>query len=76
MKTNNKTVEIPILIAKATTLPLMGLNWVQRLGIHINTDNSEIKIRNIEMEDTGRKIAQLKNGFKDLLYNNKAKGQN
>ena len=76
MKTNNKTIELPLLITKATTSPLMGLNWVQRLGIHINTDNSEIKIRNIKMDNTGMKIAQLKNEFKDLFYNNKEKGTN
>ena len=71
VKTNNKTMKLPLLITKETTSPLMGLDWMERLGIHINTINSEIQIHNVKMDDTERKTAQQKNEFKDLFYNNK-----
>ena len=67
----NKTTELPLLIPKATTSPLMGLDWMQRLGIQVNADNSEIQILKNKMDDTEKKIVQLKNGFKDLFYDNK-----
>ena len=55
MKTNNKMIDLPKLITKATTSPLMGLDWMQRLGVQLNTDNSEIQIHNKEMDYTGKK---------------------
>ena len=30
-KTNNETIKLTLLITKATTTPLMGLDWMQRL---------------------------------------------
>ena len=44
---------------------------MQQLGIHLNADNSEIQVHNIQLDDTGRKIVQLKNDFEDLFYNNR-----
>ena len=50
VKTNNKTIELPLLITIATTSPLKGLDWMQRLGIHLNANNSELQIHNINLE--------------------------
>ena len=43
---------------------------MRRLGKHLNTYNSEIQIHNIQPGGTKEKIADLKNEFKDLFYNN------
>ena len=59
VKTNNETIKLPLLITKATTAPLMGLDWMQRLGINMNTENSGIQISNIQLDETERKIIQL-----------------
>ena len=55
MKTNNETLELPFLIPKAKTTPLMGLDWMQRLGKHPNTNNSEIQTNKIKMDDSDKK---------------------
>ena len=34
VKTNKETMELPLLITKAQTAPLMGLDWMQRLKIN------------------------------------------
>ena len=49
----------------------MGLDWMKRLGIHLNAENSEIQIHNVKLDDTERIPDSLKNEFKDLFYNNK-----
>ena len=49
----------------------MGLDWMQRLGIHLNTNNSKIQIHDIKADDTGKKTSQLKNGFNVIFYKNK-----
>ena len=71
MKTNNETIDLPLLITKATTSPLMELDWMQRLEIHLETNHSETQLHNIKMNDIGNTTLQLKNEFKDLFYNNK-----
>ena len=43
---------------------------MQRLGIHLNTNNSEIQLHNVQPGGIKEKIADLKNEFKDLFYNN------
>ena len=70
VKTNNTTLQLPLLITKANITPLMGLDWMKRLEISLNTTNENIKIHNIRMDDTEKKIIKLKNEFKDLFYNN------
>ena len=55
VKTNNKTIKLTILITKETTSPFMGLDWKKRLGIHLNTVNSEIKKHNVELDDIKKK---------------------
>ena len=70
VRTNNTTLQLPLLITKANITPLMGLDWMKRLEISLNTTNENIKIHNIRMDDTEKKILKLKNEFKDLFYNN------
>ena len=70
VRTNNTTLQLPILITKANIRPVMGLDWMKRLEISLNTTNENIKIHNIRMDDTEKKILKLKNEFKDLFYNN------
>ena len=43
---------------------------MKRLGIPVNTTTDDIKIHNIKMDETEKKILKLKNEFKDLFYNN------
>ena len=50
--------------------PLMGLDWMNRLGIALNTTSEDNKIHNIKLDETEKKILKLKNEFKDLFYNN------
>ena len=37
VKTNKKTIELPLLITKTKISPLMGLDWMQRLKITFQT---------------------------------------
>ena len=70
VKTNKMTKQLPSLITKANITPLMGLDWMNRLGIALNTTSEDIKIHNIKVDETEKKILKLKNEFKDLFYNN------
>ena len=47
----------------------MGLDWMNRLGIALNTTSEDIKQHNIKLDETEKKIVKLKNEFKDLFYN-------
>ena len=71
VKTNKETLEVPLLITKAQSTPLMGLDWMQRLKINLSSNNDAIQIHNIKLDNTERKIIKLQNDFKDLFYNNK-----
>ena len=70
VKTNNTTLQLPLLITKANITPLMGLDWMNRLGIALHTTTEDVKIHNIKLDETQKKILKLKNEFKDLFYNN------
>ena len=70
VKTNSTTLQLPLLITKTNITPLMGLDWMKRLGITVNTTTDDIKIHNIKTDETEKKILKLKNEFKDLFYNN------
>ena len=70
VKTNSTTLQLPLLITKANITPLMGLDWMKRLRITLNTTTDDIKIHNIKMDETEKKMLKLKNEFKDLFYNN------
>ena len=70
-KPNKETIELPLLITKAQTTPLLGLDWMQRLEINLSANHDAIKVHNIKLDDTERSIIKLLNDFKDLLYNNK-----
>ena len=68
VRTNITTLQLRLLITKANITPLMGLDWLKRLGISLNATTGSIKIHNIKLDDT-EKILKLKNEFKDLFYN-------
>ena len=70
VKSNSVTLQLPLLITKANITLLMGLDWMKRLGITLNTRTNNIKLHNIRMDETEKKILKLKNEFKDLSYNN------
>ena len=69
VETNKMMIQLPLLIAKANITPLMGLHWMNRLGIALNTTSEDIKIHNIKLDETEKKF-ELKNEYKDLFYNN------
>ena len=48
VKTNNTTLQLPLLITKANITLLMGLDWMNRLGIALNTTTEDVKIHNIK----------------------------
>ena len=70
VKTNKTTLQLPLLITRANITPLMGLDWMKRLEITVNSNTEAIKIHNIKMDDNEKRILKLKNEFKDLFYNN------
>ena len=43
VKTKNEPLEFPLLVTKATTSPLTGLDWMQRLGLHLNNKTVDHK---------------------------------
>ena len=70
-KTTEETIELPLLITKAQTAPLMGLDWMQRLKFNLSSNNDAIQIHNIKLDNTDRRIRKLQNDFKNSFYNNK-----
>ena len=70
VKTNNMTLQLPLLFTKANITPLTGLDWMNRLGITLNTTSEDIKIHDNKLDVIEKKILKLKNEFKDLFYNN------
>ena len=70
VKINTSTLQLPLLITKANITPLMGLDWMKRLKITINSNTEAIKIHIIRMDENEKKILKLKNEFNDLFYNN------
>ena len=52
VKTNNTTLQLPLLITKASNTQSMGLDWMERLGIALNTTIDDIKVYKIRMDDT------------------------
>ena len=70
MKTNTTTLHLPLLNTRANITPLMGLDWMKRLKITINSNIEAIKIHHIRMDEYEKRILKLKNKFKDFFYNN------
>ena len=70
VKTIKTTLQLPLLITKANITPLMVLHWMKRLQKTISENTEEIKIHNIRLDESEKKIIKLKNWFKDLLYDN------
>ena len=58
VKTNNTTLQLSLLITKANITPLMGLDWMKRLGIALNASLDSIKIHNTKLDDTETKVLQ------------------
>ena len=52
VNSNNTTLQLPLLTTKPNFTRLVGLDWMIRLGIALNTTIDDIKIHNIEMDDT------------------------
>ena len=73
VRTNKTSLQLPLLITKANITPLMGLDWMIRLKITINSNTEAIKIHNKKMDENEKRILKLKNEFKDLSYNNTEK---
>ena len=71
VKTNKETIELPLLITKAKTSPLMGLDWMQQLKINLSSNNEAIQIHIIKLDNMDKKRIKLQNDFKDLFYNYK-----
>ena len=46
VRTNNTTLQILLLITKANITPLMGLDWIKRLGTALNARTDTVKIQN------------------------------
>ena len=69
--TNKETIELPLLITKAKSSPLMGLDWMQRLKINLSSNNEAIQIHNLKLDNTDKKIIKLQNDFKNLFYNSR-----
>ena len=71
VKTNKKTMELPLISTEAQTAALMGLDWMQRLKNNLSSNSDAIQLHNINLDNTESKIIKLQNDFKDLFYNNK-----
>ena len=70
MRTNNTTLQLPLLITKTNITLLLGLDWMKRLRITLNAATDSIKKHNIKLEDVGKNILKPQEEFKDLFYNN------
>ena len=46
VKTNNKLRQLPLRITREKITPLLGLDWMQLLGIAWNLSNENIEIHN------------------------------
>ena len=66
-KTNKETLKLPLLITRKTRTPLLGQDSMQRLGNHLNTNNSELQIQNIQRGGLKEKVAGLKNEVRDFF---------
>ena len=71
VKTNKKTMELPLISTEAQTAALMGLDWMQRLKNNLSSNSDATQLHNINLDNTESKIIKLQNDFKDLFYNNK-----
>ena len=64
VKTNNTTLKLLLLITKANITPLMRLDLMKRLGMALTATTDSIKIHNIKMDVTEKKILKIKSGKK------------
>ena len=55
VKTSKETIELPLLITKAKTSPLMGLDWMQRPKFNLGSNNEAIQIHKLKLDNTEKK---------------------
>ena len=67
VKTNKETIELPLLITKAKTSPLMGLDWMQRLKINLSSNNEAIQIHNIKLDNMDKKKNKTPERFQRFI---------
>ena len=65
---NGETKNLELLITTKRTNPLLGLDWMNQLGIKLDTEKSNLKIQNIqEIPD----VTELKRKVTKLFHENK-----
>ena len=64
---NGKQKHLEILISTRKTYPLLGLDWMKELGITLNKDNTDQRIKHVK-EDPDIKL--LEGQFKRLFNEN------
>ena len=69
VRTNKEISNLPLLITKAS--PLIGMDWMQRLKMNLNSSNDAILIHHVKLEGTETRIINFQNDFKELFYNNR-----
>ena len=65
---NGETKNLELLITTKRTNPLLGLDWMNQLGIKLNTEKSNLKIQNIQENPD---VTELKKKFNNLFHENK-----
>ena len=56
VKRNNTILQLPLLITKANITPLIGFDWMKRLGFALNATTDSIKIHNIQLDNSEKTI--------------------
>ena len=64
LETNKETIELALLITRAQTAPLMGLDQMQRLKINLSSNNDAIQIHDMKLDNRERRIIKLQNKAK------------
>ena len=72
-QTNKETIEMPLLIIKAKTALLLGLDWMQRLKRNLGSNNDAIQIHNKKNGQHGKQNNKTPNDFKDIFSVKKRK---
>ena len=65
---NGETKNLELLIRTKRTNPLLELDWMNQLGIKLNTEKSNLKIQNIQENPDE---TELKKKFNNLFHENK-----
>ena len=68
VKINGETKNLELLITTKRTNPLLGLDWMNQVGIKLDTENSNLKIQNMQEYPD---VIELKRKFTKLFHENK-----